>query len=193
MGLCSGAYFSFQAALKLQDLNISECILINPLTFYWDKNTSEDNSPTKEFRIWNWYKKAITSQHSWKKLLKGQIDFKGLIAAIKNRLQTKLTSKYKYQSSTVKNRNKHKQQLASDLSSIAAKGTTIQFLLSRNDPGYDILITHAGRTVKKLQKRNLLNINFIENADHTFSKYIPRSDLIKIIHKNFKIKIENER
>ncbi|VAW92768.1 hypothetical protein MNBD_GAMMA23-344 [hydrothermal vent metagenome] len=180
MGLCSGAYFSFHAALDLTKINITESILINPLTFYWDEGMSEHNSPTKHFSTWNWYKKALASPNSWIKLLKGKIDFKSLFQAVKNRVEIRLMSKLSHitQNETVKNANKHRHQLGLDLAKIANNNTHIQFILARNDPGYDILMTNAGKTVKKLQKTNKINIAFVENADHTFSKYKPRCKTI---------------
>ena len=187
MGLCSGAYFSFHAALELKNINIIESILINPLTFYWEEGMTVDTSPTQSFGIWNWYKQAVTSKKSWVKLFKGQIDYKSLFAAIKNRIKIKYFSKLhstKTNKSTA-NFDQHKDQLATDLSKIAENGSHLQFILSRSDPGYDILMTNAARSVKKLQNKNKLDINFIESADHTFSKYIPRQDLLTTIKSHF--------
>jgi len=188
MGLCSGAYFSFHAAIELNKSNIFECILINPLTFYWEKGMTEEGSPTKEFSIWNWYKKAITTPSSWVKLIKGRIDFKSLFNAIRNRIKIKITSKFKTKKDSNNNQDKHKSQLASDLIKISDNNTLIQFILSRSDPGYDILMTNSGKTVNKLKKKNRLNIDFIENADHTFSKYQPRREAINLILNHLKDK-----
>ncbi len=191
MGLCSGAYFSFHAALQLTNSNITECILINPLTFYWEDGMTERNSPTKEFSVWNWYKEAFTTPESWIKLIKGNIDFKSLFTAIKNRLHIKLTSKLKVIKLANSNTssNKHKHQLTKDLIKIANNNIYINFILARSDPGYDILMTNAGTAVKKLIKRKQLNISFIENADHTFSKYQPRQDVINTLLQHFKEKL----
>ena len=190
MGLCSGAYFSFHAALELDELDISEAILINPLTFYWEQGTTIENSPTKGFSNWNWYKLALTKPTSWIKLAKGNIDFKSLYMAIKNRITTKLKLNF-LPSFTQKQNNfdMHKQQLAMDLTKITDRNIHLQFVLARNDPGYDILTTNAGRKLSKLRKQNKINIEFIENADHTFSKYKPRQDVIDFIINHFKEKL----
>ncbi len=188
MGLCSGAYFSFHAALDLTEKNIIESVLINPLTFYWDEGMSEENSPTRHFSTWNWYKKAFASPDSWAKLLKGKIDYKSLFSAVKNRMQTRLMARLGQitPGATVKNTNKHRHQLGQDLAKIASNNIHLQFILSRSDPGYDILMTNAGKTINKLQKANKLHIKFIENADHTFSKYKPRCETIKTLVQLFK-------
>jgi len=180
MGLCSGAYFSFHAALDLAEIKITESVLINPLTFYWQEGMTEDNSPTKDFSVWNWYRKALANPTSWIKLLKGQVDCKNLFQAVKSRARIKFASKLSRitKNPKVTSTNKHQQQLSLDLSKITDNNTHIQFILSRNDPGYDILMTNAGKVMKKAQKDNKINIAFIENADHTFSKYKPRCDVI---------------
>lgn len=187
MGLCSGAYFSFHAALDLTEINIIESILINPLTFYWDKGMSVHNSPTKEFSKWNWYKEALTRKDSWKKLLQGKVNYKSLLQAIINRIQIKVLSKFSRitPNSTVKDVDRHRHKLGADLTKITSNNTHIQFILARSDPGYDILMTNAGKVVKQCRKENTIHLNFIENADHTFSKYKPRCEVINEVKQLF--------
>lgn len=188
LGLCSGAFFSFHAAIELSNINIKESILINPLTFYWEDGITAENSPTKNFSIWNWYKQAFTSKKSWIKLFKGKIDFKSLVMAIRDRIEIKYISKIKhnkFKNSTMVHINKHRAKLSTDLIKISENGCHLQFVFSRSDPGLDILMTNAARTVKKLQKKHQLGISFIENADHTFSKYKPRKEMINTLLEHF--------
>lgn len=188
MGLCSGAYFSFHAALELNNSNIIESILINPLTFYWEDGMTENTSSTQNFSIWNWYKQAIASKKSWIKLFKGKIDFKSLVMAIKDRIKIKFTSKFSNlkMNTVVKDIDRHREQLSSDLTKITNKNTRLQFILSRSDPGFDILMVNAGKTVRSLRKDDKLGILFIEDADHTFSKYRPRCTVINSLINHFK-------
>jgi len=188
MGLCSGAYFSFHAALDLHHMNIIESILINPLTFYWDEGMTENDSPTKEFSTWNWYKKALTNPSSWTKLLKGKIDFNSLFFAIKGRMLIKFSSQQRRKNadSELSLKDKHRLQLGVDLTTITKNNTHLQFILSRSDPGYDILMTNAGKVIKKLQKERKVQVQFVEKADHTFSKYKARYEVINLILKTLK-------
>ena len=57
-------------------------------------------------------------------------------------------------------------------------------MLATSDPGYDILMTSAGKTARKLIKSGNIDIHMIEDADHTFSKYQPRCDAINVIVKH---------
>lgn len=175
-GLCSGGYFSFHAALDLEDVNVVESMMINPLTFYWYKGMEFDTSPTKNFGYWNWYKKAIQDPGSWLKFFRGGADYATLFDTIKNRIKivvkAKLNSLYPHDDAP--------NDLNIDLIKLSDK-THLSFVLSRSDPGYDILMTSAGKVAKKLIKEGMIDIHFIEDADHTFSKYKPRCDVVNVV------------
>jgi len=191
-GLCSGAYFSYRAALLIDNKNISECLLLNPLTFYWEEGMAFENSPSKNFSNWNWYKQTIKNPKSWLKLFSGKADVGFLLKTISNRIKIKLAALTKHNRVPEKNsagdsgKSGPIKDLAVGLRKISEKNIHIGFVLSRNDPGYDILMTSAGKMAKKLIKQNRLNIDFIEGADHTFSKYKPRRAFIAAIVKHLK-------
>ena len=183
-GLCSGAYFSFHAALDLDEINIVESLLINPLTFYWHENMELEDSPIKNFGDWNWYKQAIKDPKSWKKLIGGGADYRVLFRTLKDRIKIVTTAKMKSSSYKENDGNAAASwvnELNTDLTSIASKGRHLSFVLARSDPGYDILMTSAGKTARKLIKNGKIDIHMIEDADHTFSKYKPRCDAVNAI------------
>ncbi len=195
-GLCSGAYFSFHTALNSISNTICEVYLINPLTFYWDKTMTAETTPARNFSAWNWYKSALTSTESWKKLFKGKIDFISLLKTIFLRLKIKanvaikpLLEKSSKQMAFDKSENtndfRQSNNLGKDLKTISAKGTQLTFLFARSDPGFDLLQTLGGKSVKTLSSQEKLSITFIENADHTLSKFSPRVQGIKSILKHF--------
>lgn len=190
MGLCSGAYFSFHAAIDLDEINVTECILINPLTFYWDHKAGSIPSVDNNFTLWSWYRKAITRQSSWIRLVKGKIDIAGFFQAFSVRVKIVLKIKAKRMSQFALGvkEDRPSMDLDWDLQYLAKNNTPILFVLSRSDPGYDILMTTAGGTVKKLIKENSLQLKFIERADHTFSRYQPRCDVIEAIMSDFTLR-----
>ena len=55
----------------------------------------------------------------------------------------------------------------------------LAMFFSVGDPGYAILTGKAGRTAKRLRKQGRLHIEFIENADHNFSRRAARQALIE--------------
>ena len=48
MGLCSGAYAAFQSAAQFTDPELVECVLINPLTFFWRDGMSLEFAPDRK-------------------------------------------------------------------------------------------------------------------------------------------------
>ena len=184
-GLCSGAYFSFHAALELDDVNIVESILINPLTFYWHEGMAFENSPTKNFGYWNWYKQAIKDPNSWKKLLRGGSNYAALFDTIFNRIKIVFSAKTGGLRRVVSGGQPSLEgDLNKDLLKIASSGRHLSFIMAKMDPGYDVLMTSAGKTARKLMKDSRLNIIMIEDADHTFSKYKPRCDAVDAMVKH---------
>lgn len=178
-GLCSGAYFSFHTALNENSDKIVEALMINPLTFYWETGMTADTSPAKNFGAWNWYKKALLSVKSWKKILGGKANYSYLLKTIYLRMKVKLGVNNQLDT---KLNNEH--NLGKHLEEIADKGTQLSFIFSRSDPGYDLLTTLGGRRVKKLIKKRKITMKFIENADHTFSKFEPRTQVIDFVVKH---------
>ncbi len=71
--------------------------------------------------------------------------------------------------------------LETDLPRLLASGRKLTLILSRMDPGYALLTTGGGDTVKKLIREKRIAIRFIEEADHTFSERLPRCEVIGTI------------
>jgi len=185
-GLCSGAYFSFRAALELPNANIIESLLINPLTFYWHKGMTFDTAPSQNFSAWNWYRQAFTSLDSWKKLFSGKANYQFLLKTLTNRIKIKLAHKTMpvRQKLMTEEDTGNINDLNRDLAKIDQHNTHMTFVLAKSDPGYDLLMTSGGKTAKKLIKQNRLKIYMIGGADHTFSKFKPRKEAITTIVKH---------
>ena len=185
-GLCSGAYASFHAALDLDKVDIVESILINPLTFYWHEGMELEETPAKNFGYWNWYKKAAKDPESWKKLMQGRSNYRELINTIKNRVKVVFSGKTRslrvsHYWANGKTPELAEDELNSDLMKLASNNTQLSFVLAKSDPGYDILMTSAGKTAHTLLDSGKMKIYMIENTDHTFSKYKSRCHVINTI------------
>ncbi|MBI1422183.1 MAG: hypothetical protein GC149_01870 [Gammaproteobacteria bacterium] len=189
-GLCSGAYFAFRACLDLTDIDIVECHMINPLTFHWEAGMTIDDSPAVTYVNWYAYKKSIKNPASWLKLLTGRVSIKNLLTTIWNRLMILTTARIRaLQNYKDKTPAKYEgKDLDKNLYCLAERNIHISFLLARDDAGYDVLMSMAGKTARKLQKRSKLSIQFIEKADHTFSRYTPRCQAINKLVEHFENK-----
>ena len=189
-GLCSGAYFAFRASYDLTDVNIVECYMINPLTFHWEEGMTIDDSPAVTYAVWHSYKKSIKRPERWFKLLTGRISIKNLVTTIWDRMIILTTARI--HALTLNNDKTSKKyegkNLGKNLHCLAERNIQISFLLARDDAAYDVLMSMAGKTAKKLQKRSKLSIQFIEKADHTFSRYMPRCQAINKMVEHFENK-----
>lgn len=187
IGLCAGAYASFHAKLDLPEAPIVECILINPLTFYWKEGMSLEESPVTHFRNWNSYMKSMQQWNRWMKLFEGKVSLKNIFTTVLQRSLLFIVSKmkgikrhlrFRKHSSSIK---VTKGDLATDIQRLVADDTRLSFVFSDTDPGREILMSDAKATINKLLQTGAVSIDVIENADHTFKARNPRQQLIQHI------------
>lgn len=173
MGLCSGAYASFHAGIDISTEPVTECVLINPLTFYWKEGMSLAIPSEAHYRQWNDYMVSVRRLDKWLKLLRGGVSIAEIVSTLIERVEILVSVKWKALQKKFQAKPAEKtsqRDLGEDLNKIAQAGRQISFVFSERDPGHDLLMTNAKGTVNKLMKQNRLTIQFISNADHTFSK-----------------------
>jgi alpha-beta hydrolase superfamily lysophospholipase len=181
MGLCSGAHAVFHAGLELTELPISECVLINPLVFYWKDGISLDQPSAEHAGNWTWYAQSARDPKRWLRLLRGQADLSAVFDTVRDRARM-LGQRWKATGKRwvgYKPSNAEKHQLEDDLDKLAEHGRKLTFMFSSTDPGYELLMVCARRTVRRLMRSGGVTISFIENADHTFTARSARQAMIE--------------
>lgn len=184
MGLCSGAYASFQAAAQFEDRDLVESVLINPLTYYWEDGMTLETATSLELIREHYYLTSALQPGKWWKLLTGRssIGLRGAIRMVAHRLG--LVGKRHSNEicrATKKSGPSHpvKQDLAGDLRSVVAAKRELSLFFSTTDPGYSIMMTQARRQAKRMLRRGQMTATFIDDADHTFSRQFARQKLIR--------------
>ena len=71
--------------------------------------------------------------------------------------------------------------LTGDLERVTSQGRALTFVFSRYDPGYDLLVSGAGRAVRRLARSGQIRLWFIDGANHTFDRRRPRAEMIASI------------
>lgn len=181
MGICSGAFHGFQAALS--GMSLERIVLINPLLFYWHPNISLRDTATHPGGQLEHMANAMRGMHNpqkWLRLLRGQIDVSGLIRVIWARNLRKL--KLQFRSACRSLGWPLVQDLGSDLQTIVRRGISVRFVFSNGDPGQTILREEAGRVRRELLRNRSMTVNLIENADHTFTAAHTRTRLHEQLH-----------
>lgn len=187
MGLCSGAYVSFQSALHLDEDDIQEIFPINPLTFYWKDGMSLDVAPSEYYFSWDGYQQSVWKKSKWKKLLSGEKKVTEVLSTVAVIVWLKFTAFI----NPLIHRLKwmigihNIEDLAWDLDIIAQSGIKINFIFADNDPGIKLLKEGAGKTVNKLRNKSILSITLITKANHNFSSHLGRIRLLTKINEHF--------
>ncbi len=179
LGLCSGAYHAFKAAVGGAPLQT--VVMINPLTFFWKEGMSLD-APLTDRRVISEahrYREAAFRLHSWRKLMRGEVDV-GRVAQIMIRRTGAWLSRH-WRDLARDLGVPLRDDLGHELESVAERGTAMLFVFATNDPGLQLLRTQGGSRVRKLCARGQLAIQLIDGADHTFTAGSARERLITVL------------
>lgn len=185
MGLCSGAYAAFQSAVQSADPSIVESILINPLTFFWCDGMTLETAPSRQMIRQHYYLASALQPAKWLKLLSGKSRI-GLVGAMKllwQRFGRKSLFRRSHRKncatpSGVSHAHPQTQDLPADLKRIVKNGRKLSLIFATGDPGYSILLRQARRRTQSMLRSAQLDLTFIDDADHTFSRQRPRQQLI---------------
>ncbi|MBS0205815.1 MAG: alpha/beta fold hydrolase [Planctomycetes bacterium] len=185
MGLCSGAYASFQSAAQFTDADLVECILINPLTFFWQDGMTLETAPTVELIREHYYFHSALQPGKWFKLLSGRshIGIAGALRMAAQRLGLTRSERKRLVAGSCHGcqtgpAHPAQEDLTGDLKRIVASKRQLTMVFSQSDPGYSILTSQAGRQVRRMLRSGQMQVNLIEDADHTFSRHAARQKLM---------------
>lgn len=193
VGLCSGAYASFQSAARLKHPLLIESVLINPLTFFWKDGMTLDTSPVRDLRSQHYYLKSALQPKKWLKLLSGKsnIGFSGAVRILARKLGlAKPTQPHVNDGDDADTERAYcgavsshpqKDDLPADLANLIAADRRLAMFFATSDPGYSILMHKAKSAVNCLRRTGELQITFINDADHTFSRRHARSALVEAL------------
>jgi len=184
-GICSGAYTAFHAGLTTTQYKILDTLLINPLTFHWEKGMSlsmDAAKITQAIRKMSHYKQSVHDPKQWIKLLKGEIPWKSTLRVGMTQIQLWAQSYYK-------DLLEHFWPQADSRLSANIKGyfrmdRHLSLFLAETDPGLDLVMMDARNAFKKGIKENKISLQTFQNADHTFSHTEKRDELIRRMGKH---------
>lgn len=172
VGLCSGAYHAFMAAGDSLAHPVSEVVMINPPNLNW----KVEGFLFGEFGQVVQYRASVRSGDKWMKLLKGQVNIFNLIKVVyfyvANPAKRWLASIFEVLRLTSGGFVAHR------LRSLYARNRHVTVFCSQEDPGWDILLHGARVAVNWGLRRGKLTSEFVPGADHTFTKYSTRLDLV---------------
>lgn len=179
VGMCSGAYHAFKAAVRGVPLNA--VVAINPLTFFWNEGSLLETG-LKEHQVvmeMARYRSDLLATERWLRLARGEVVasrlvsmlWKGLISAtdgprrdVARRLQWPL-----------------KDDLALEVQAVISRGTSLKFVVSDGDPGEQLLRMQGGALVRQMLREEKITMHRVANGDHTFTRLAPRTVALALI------------
>jgi len=168
-GLCSGAHTAFHAGLELDAGDVGGVICLNPLTFQWQDGMSLDTPDShRTTRDAQYYSGAVRSWSKWKKLLTGRADLGYIVRFAGKRVRDVVNVRLRNAAQSL--RLLPPGVLGERLERYPRSGRQLRFVFSTRDPGYPILLSEAGPMVRRLVDQGAIRIDFVEGADHTFSR-----------------------
>jgi pimeloyl-ACP methyl ester carboxylesterase len=183
VGICSGAYVAFQGAAQYTHAALMASIVMNPLTYFWREGMSLNEAPNEKARVWHRYRDAIFNPSKWLRLLSGKTHLSiGQAARAAMRLLVP-SRRLAMQSCTHNNSTQSSwghpatQNLAADLMKVRSNQRKLVLIVSEEEPGHFLLMNQAKKEAEQLLAEGSLHVEFIANADHTFSTQSAREAL----------------
>jgi hypothetical protein len=174
MGLCSGAYRSYHTAVA--DRRVAGAILLNPQSFHY-----RDGDEFVRIRAVHYYRHAVLRGETWKKALRGDIDFKNLAPLLAHKLKQAAEARVESVAAKLRGRRDPSLDVAEFLEDLCARNVDLEFIFGATDPGLDYLLGHLGNKEKKLRAHPSFHVRIVDGTDHTFTRHWAREELATIM------------
>jgi alpha-beta hydrolase superfamily lysophospholipase len=168
VGLCSGAFMAFYSALA--DSRVVCLALLNWTHFYPIQSQPSVAQPRdRQYRSLHFYLSALTRRSTWRKLMRGRIDVRGIgrtfVARSFARARTQFIAGLPAWLAGVLAPT----PLARDLRSLAARGVRTLVVYNGDDPALDQLHEQWGPEARRLRAERLLRLEILDGTDHIFT------------------------
>lgn len=177
VGLCSGAYNGFKAAVA--GASVDGIVPINPLTFFWKEGMSLDIPQHRVVEDAQRYSRKVASLEAWKKVLRGKVELR-YVAEVMLRhgaglVHGRARDLGRYLGVPLTD------DLAQELQTVAKRGIPMHFVFALGDPGVELLRVQGGNTVSRLLEKGGLRRTFVDGADHTFTARWAQEELVRTL------------
>jgi pimeloyl-ACP methyl ester carboxylesterase len=167
IGLCSGAYFSFHAAVA--DPRVVAAVLINPLTFHWNEGDSLEVRTRKTYKSTDFYLRAALKRETWLRGLKGRVNVRGILLTLGQRVLARARAVVSQKIAQALRRGVPLSDIAQAFKALAARGTAMFMIFGAEDGGIDIMEEHLGPGGQLMRGSDHFRLEIVNGADHTFT------------------------
>lgn len=184
VGLCSGAYHGFKAAVA--GLPLRAVAVVNPLVFFWKPGMSLTYPSYQVSQATANYKKSFLKLEKWKKLLSGKVDVREAAGLVAQRVWFRAKAMIRDVARRIGLPTTG--DLGTELDAVAARDVGLRFVFSVGDPGEDLLTVEGGSSLKKLTRQKKLAMRRIQGPNHSFTPLWSHSALATVLEAELDIR-----
>jgi pimeloyl-ACP methyl ester carboxylesterase len=166
MGVCSGSYVAFQAALA--DPRVNGQVLMNSRLLEWREGADEtmwQASMQRHYKSTAFYRRALMQPQVYRRLLRGEVDVNG----IARRVGTVIEARLKRAVGVLFHRAPREESVLSQARRISARGADTLVVMAAEDDGRDYIEFHFGHHGSRMAGDPNFRMIVVEGCDHTFS------------------------
>ena len=178
MGICSGSFVAFQAALA--DTRVTGQILMNSRLLEWcdaNLNGSWQNSMQQAHKSVTFYRHHLFDWSIYKRILQGDADVIGMA----KRLRFLVNARMKRVLKSVFLNDSPEDGPLQKVKQLSRRGTDTLVIVNAYDDGRDYLEFHFGAGGKYLKGDSRFQMIFVSDSDHTFSDKKGQKSVISTI------------
>jgi pimeloyl-ACP methyl ester carboxylesterase len=181
MGICSGSYAAFQAALV--DTRVTGQILMNSRLLDWERGQDEsslEDSMHTYYKSSGWYVRELLNPRVYWRVIRGDVNVTG----IGKRFATLLAARARRVIDRVAGRSPGEQGLLGKFKQLSAQGTDTLVIMAEDDDGRDYLDLHLGARGALLRGDPNFRMELVPDADHTFSSTASQQRVIELVREH---------
>jgi dienelactone hydrolase len=171
-GLCSGAFFSFHAALA--DERVVGMMLLNIQLFHWRVGDPVDARKRDVVKSQHFYRKAAFERQAWARLVRGQVDVRSIAQGI-------LHNSWEMARQRVRGALLGESDVARGFRTLLQRGTDVLLVLSADDGARNTVDAHLGVNAARFHRDPRFRIEIIDGADHTFTPLACQDVLVSLL------------
>lgn len=173
LGICSGAYHSFKAAVAGH--RVDRVVAINPLLFFYHPGMPLDFAAFEVASETKRYRERLRDPEAWRKLARGEVKLDAVVQIVTRRVTGIATARLRTLGRWLG--VKLHEDVAQELERATRQGIELRFLFGSREPGYDVLREEAGPTLARMSRGGALRIEVIE-GDHTYTRLWAQAGLL---------------
>ena len=166
-GLCSGAYFSYHAAIL--DARVTGLFLINILSFQWNHGDSLEMRIRETNKSTEFYKRSVLNPKTWGRLLKGEVNVTRVLGALWRRLRTRSALAVGRLTARMSGKDTPSSDVKRNFKRILDRKAHLLLIFGSEDVSIDVVGTELGANASLLERPELVQVDVVSDTDHTFT------------------------